>query len=178
VGKRLRRNKATKRAALPDELENPETYGVRVWPCFLSWAPCIHCASQHLSHKVVCCCAGAAAKGQAGKGQRRGRGGAGARVLALAAGARQSLLGALYEEPPARAARQVLTPALSTRILREAQAQQAEVDAEADLLAAGGAAYASGRQVSPSLCARRSGLCVSWSSRQHKQPWLRQAVPH
>jgi len=45
--------------------------------------------------------------------------------LALAAGARQSLLCARYVEQPARAARQVLTAALSTRILREAQAQQA-----------------------------------------------------
>ena len=30
ANKRLKRNKAVKRAALPDELENPETYGVRV----------------------------------------------------------------------------------------------------------------------------------------------------
>ena len=30
ASKRLKRKKAVKRAALPDELENPETYGVRV----------------------------------------------------------------------------------------------------------------------------------------------------
>ncbi len=44
---------------------------------------------------------------------------------------------------------QVLTPELSSRILREAQAQLAEVDAEADLLAVGGAVDTSlSRQVS------------------------------
>ncbi len=30
ASKRFKRKKAVKRAALPDELENPETYGVRV----------------------------------------------------------------------------------------------------------------------------------------------------
>lgn len=44
------------------------------------------------------------------------------------------------------AACQALTPALSSRILQQAQAQQVEVDAEADELA-GGVAASAGRQV-------------------------------
>ncbi|KAK9840658.1 hypothetical protein WJX81_007722 [Elliptochloris bilobata] len=85
----MRRKKAVKRAALPDELENPETYGVRVKP-------------------------------------RRSK---------------------KARDSDGEDAEEVLTPELSSRILREAQAQQAEVDAEADLLGAGGArAASSGRQ--------------------------------
>ncbi len=151
-----------KRAALPDELENPETYGVRVLPCYLFWAACIHCAAQHLPAKLCAAVQVRPQKVKRAKGSDEDEDEQVREWLALAAGARQSLLCARYVEQPARAARQVLTAALSTRILREAQAQQAEVDAEADLLAAGGAAYASGRQVSPALCARRSGTagCV------------------
>ena len=58
------------------------------------------------------------------------------------------------------AACQALTPALSSRILQEAQAQQAEVDAEADELA-GGVAASAGRQVAePALLAHEGGRAV------------------
>ena len=60
------------------------------------------------------------------------------------------------------AARQALTPALSSRILQEAQAQQAEVDAEADVLA-GALAASSGRQVAePALLAAWGNRTLRW----------------
>ena len=58
------------------------------------------------------------------------------------------------------AACQALTPALSSRILQEAQAQQAEVDAEADELA-GGVAASAGRQVAePARLAHAGGRAL------------------
>ena len=44
ASKRFKRKKAVKRAALPDELENPETYGVRVG------------AARHKLHRLLQLC--------------------------------------------------------------------------------------------------------------------------